>query len=148
MKLNEKIKTTITQNKRVGRGLGSGRGKTSGRGTKGQKSRSGYNIPRRFEGGQMALIQRSPKKKGFASRQQKPEIIKISVIESKFKPGSKIDIKALFEKGLIKNKTLAVKIVTDIKPTKNYIFREISLVKKIRDAKIEKIKLVKKKSLR
>jgi len=53
--------------KRVGRGVGTGKGKTSGRGTKGQKSRTGYKIPRLFEGGQTSIIARLPKAKGFSS---------------------------------------------------------------------------------
>lgn len=55
----------ITQSKkRVGRGIAAGQGKTAGRGTKGQKSRSGHNIPRFFEGGQTKLFARLPKVKG------------------------------------------------------------------------------------
>ena len=68
MKLNTlKSKGTVKNSKRVGRGIGSGSGKTAGRGHKGQKSRSGGNIPRGFEGGQMPLQQRIPKF-GFSSR--------------------------------------------------------------------------------
>ena len=62
MKLNLKIKTKETK-KRIGRGIGSGKGKTSGRGVKGQKSRSGVAI-KSFEGGQMPLYRRLPKR-GF-----------------------------------------------------------------------------------
>ena len=62
MKLNDKYKTKISK-KRLGRGIGSGKGKTSGRGVKGQKSRSGVAI-KSFEGGQMPLYRRLPKR-GF-----------------------------------------------------------------------------------
>ena len=62
MKLNSKLKTKKLK-KRVGRGIGSGKGKTSGRGVKGQKSRSGVAI-KSFEGGQMPLYRRLPKR-GF-----------------------------------------------------------------------------------
>ena len=62
MKLNNKFKTKISK-KRLGRGIGSGKGKTSGRGVKGQKSRSGVAI-KSFEGGQMPLYRRLPKR-GF-----------------------------------------------------------------------------------
>ena len=62
MKLNSKIKTK-EKKKRLGRGIGSGKGKTSGRGVKGQKSRSGVAI-KSFEGGQMPLYRRLPKR-GF-----------------------------------------------------------------------------------
>jgi len=56
---------TSKDRRRVGRGSGSGMGKTSGRGTKGQKARTGGNVPAHFEGGQMPIIQRIPKRKGF-----------------------------------------------------------------------------------
>lgn len=49
---------------RVGRGISAGQGKTCGRGTKGQKARSGYNLPRKYEGGQTPLVMRMPKKRG------------------------------------------------------------------------------------
>ena len=64
MKLNSKLKTKELK-KRLGRGIGSGKGKTSGRGVKGQKSRSGVAI-KSFEGGQMPLYRRLPKR-GFNS---------------------------------------------------------------------------------
>jgi len=57
--------------KRVGRGIAAGGGKTAGRGTKGQKSRTGGNIPAYFEGGQMPYVQRIPKRRGFRSIQKK-----------------------------------------------------------------------------
>jgi large subunit ribosomal protein L15 len=65
--------------KRVGRGQGSGMGKTSTRGNKGQKSRSGYKIKRHFEGGQMPLQKRVPKR-GFSSRVEKPYSINIDKV--------------------------------------------------------------------
>ena len=117
--------------KRLGRGIGSGKGKTAGRGTKGQKSRSGYNIPRRFEGGQMALVQRLPKVKGFRSRNIKPQIVKLSLIEKNFKAGERIDVKVLLGKGLIKDTNLPVKILADKKPEKKFLWREVKLSRKI-----------------
>ncbi len=75
MKLNSIYKTKETK-KRVGRGIGSGKGKTSGRGVKGQKSRSGVAI-KSFEGGQMPLYRRLPKR-GFNSI-KKDKIAKINV---------------------------------------------------------------------
>ncbi|MEA3513581.1 MAG: 50S ribosomal protein L15 [Campylobacterota bacterium] len=65
--------------KRVGRGQGSGMGKTSTRGQKGQKSRSGYKIKRHFEGGQMPLQKRTPKR-GFFSRAFKPYSINVDKV--------------------------------------------------------------------
>ena len=79
MKLNELIKTN-KKKIRVGRGIGSGKGKTSGRGHKGQKSRSGVAI-KSFEGGQMPLYRRLPKR-GFKSfNTQKPALINLSKIQ-------------------------------------------------------------------
>ena len=72
--LNIKIKTN---KKRVGRGIGSGKGKTSGRGHKGQKSRSGVAI-KSFEGGQMPLYRRLPKR-GFKQKNEKKYIAKINL---------------------------------------------------------------------
>lgn len=63
--------------KRVGRGLAAGQGKTAGRGTKGQHARAGFNLPRRFEGGQSSLIQRLPKRKGFRGLAKKPVAVRI-----------------------------------------------------------------------
>ena len=71
MRLNTKVKTKETK-KRIGRGIGSGKGKTSGRGVKGQKSRSGVAI-KSFEGGQMPLYRRLPKR-GFNSLNNKKKL--------------------------------------------------------------------------
>ena len=68
-------------NKRVGRGQGSGTGKTAGRGQKGQKSRSGYSRKRGFEGGQQPLYKRLPKI-GFTSRVEKPYVINVDRIKA------------------------------------------------------------------
>lgn len=83
------------KNKRVGRGIGSGKGKTSGRGTKGQKSRTGYKIPRRFEGGQNSLISRLPKRKGFKGKKSKN-------ITFTTKQADKFDVDKISEKNLVK----------------------------------------------
>lgn len=136
MKLNNLLKIGPKKSKRLGRGVGSGKGTTAGRGTKGQKSRSGYNLPRRFEGGQMPLIQRLSKIKGFKSRKPKPQIVKISQVEAKFKDGERVDLKSLFEKGLIKTKSIPIKILADKMPEKTFIWREVKLSQKILKAKV------------
>ena len=138
MKLYNLPKIGSKKSKRLGRGVGSGKGTTAGRGTKGQKSRSGYNLPRRFEGGQMPLIQRLSKMKGFKSRKPKPQIVKISQIEANFKDGERLDLRSLLEQGLIKTKDLPVKILADKKPEKQFIWREVKLSQKILKAKKEK----------
>lgn len=120
----------IKSGKRLGRGLGSGKGKTAGRGTKGQKSRSGHNIPRRFEGGQTPLIQRLPKVRGFKSRNVKPQVINIAVLDNAFKDGDKINLKTLLEKGLISDTKKPVKIL-GAKLTKKFKFSQVILNKKL-----------------
>ena len=87
--------------KRLGRGIGSGLGKTSGKGTKGQNSRSGGGVRPGFEGGQMPLIRRIPKR-GFNNHFKKVySIVNLSVLEG-FEANSVVDMQALNEKGLIK----------------------------------------------
>ena len=100
---------------RVGRGIGSGKGKTSGRGVKGQKSRSGVAI-KSFEGGQMPLFRRLPKR-GFKSfNKNKTAILNLSKIQSildKAKNDIKdtLDLKILKEKKLINKKFIKLKIL-------------------------------------
>jgi large subunit ribosomal protein L15 len=88
--------------KRVGRGPGSGLGKTSGRGNKGQKSRSGYSGMRGFEGGQMPLHRRLPKR-GFTNidKRQCAEV-NLADLEKMFEPGSTVDPEALVRLGLVR----------------------------------------------
>ena len=105
MKLNELIKTNYSK-LRVGRGIGSGKGKTSGRGVKGQKSRSGVAI-KSFEGGQMPLYRRLPKRGFKKIKRRNIAIINLSDIEifiknKRIKPQDEINIKNLIEKIKIK----------------------------------------------
>ena len=88
--------------KRVGRGMGSGLGKTSGRGHKGQKSRSGYSAKRGFEGGQMPLHRRLPKR-GFTNifKREWAEVNLVD-LESLFDGAAEITPEALVEKGLVR----------------------------------------------
>ena len=90
-----------TEKKRLGRGIGSGLGKTSGKGHKGQWARSGGGVRPGFEGGQMPLIRRIPKR-GFNNHFRKIySIVNLSVLES-FEVNSVVDMEVLNEKGLIK----------------------------------------------
>ena len=90
-----------TAKRRLGRGIGSGLGKTSGKGHKGQWARSGGGVRPGFEGGQMPLIRRVPKR-GFSNHFRKVySIVNLSVLEN-FEAGSVVDIETLNEKGLIK----------------------------------------------
>lgn len=99
--------------KRVGRGISAGQGKTAGRGTKGQKSRSGFNIPRKFEGGQMPLSMRLPKNKGFNSHQDRAEVIGLETINKTFKNGEVVSMDELKKRGLIKKTVNKVKILNN-----------------------------------
>jgi large subunit ribosomal protein L15 len=88
--------------KRVGRGPGTGLGKTSGRGEKGQKSRSGYSAKIGFEGGQMPLHRRLPKR-GFTNIFKKEWIeVSLSSLEQNFEGGDEVTPDLLHERGLIK----------------------------------------------
>lgn len=88
--------------KRVGRGPGSGLGKTAGRGNKGQKSRSGYSSRPGFEGGQMPLQRRLPKR-GFTNIFKKEWLeISLAKIEASFSAGDEVTPAVLHERGLIK----------------------------------------------
>ena len=90
-----------TEKKRLGRGIGSGLGKTSGKGHKGQWARSGGGVRPGFEGGQMPLIRRVPKR-GFNNHFRKVySIVNLSELE-KFEANSVVDMAVLLEKGLIK----------------------------------------------
>ena len=116
MKLNTIVdKASIKKSKRVGRGIGSGTGKTSGAGHKGQKSRSGVAI-KGFEGGQMPLHRRLPKR-GFKNRfRTEYSVINIGDIDKAI-TDKKIDAKKeitnedFFKAGLIRNKNVLVKIL-------------------------------------
>jgi|TARA_B100001063_G_C16663364_1_gene502276 large subunit ribosomal protein L15 len=115
MQLNSLVKNN-KKKIRVGRGIGSGKGKTSSRGHKGQKSRSGVAI-KSFEGGQMPLYRRLPKR-GFKSLNKKDNIaiLNLSKIQSmldKSKNDLKntLDLKMLIDKNLINNKYLKLKIL-------------------------------------
>ena len=119
------------KNKRLGRGLGSGKGESSGRGTKGQKSRSGHNIPRRFEGGQTPLIQRLPKAKGFHSIRVKPVILHIANIEKMFNDGDIVSIKTLLEKKMINPRDKHIKIIGPGKLTKALKFRDVTMTQRL-----------------
>ena len=112
MKLGElkPAEGATTKDWRRGRGHGSGNGKTAGRGHKGQKSRAGSGGKVGFEGGQMPLYRRLPKR-GFKCRNTK-EIIAINVaLLNVFEDGTVVDIAALKNKGLVSNPRDGVKIL-------------------------------------
>ena len=97
--------------KRIGRGAGSGQGKTAGKGHKGQKARAGRGMLPGFEGGQMPLQRRVPKR-GFVNIFGKEfSIVNVSALDQSFEDGAVVDIDALIEKGLVKKVLDGVKIL-------------------------------------
>ena len=112
MRLNELSPASGSRKdrKRIGRGVGSGSGKTAGRGTKGHKSRSGGGVRPGFEGGQMPLHRRLPKR-GFTNIFKK----KVAVINicdlARFESGETVDEAALVRTGLVKGKRDGIKLL-------------------------------------
>lgn len=98
--------------KRRGRGPGSGHGKTSCRGHKGQKARSGAKIRPGFEGGQMPLIRRIPKRGFRAPRGARLDAVNVGRLEV-FEEGSVVDLKALSARGIVRRFSGGVKILGD-----------------------------------
>tara|TARA_Y100001970_G_scaffold270300_1_gene364001 strand:+ start:5619 stop:6080 length:462 start_codon:yes stop_codon:yes gene_type:complete len=140
MKLNSLIKTNFSK-LRVGRGIGSGKGKTSGRGVKGQKSRSGVAI-KSFEGGQMPLYRRLPKRGFKAINKKNIAILNLSDIDKliknkKIKPQDEISLKNLSEKNLIRKKYDQLKILGK-GDLKEKLTIKTDFVSKSARAKIEK----------
>ncbi len=103
--------------KRVGRGHGSGNGKTAGKGHKGQKARAGYSMKLGFEGGQMPLQRRVPKR-GFNNIfRVEYAVVNLAALET-FKDGATVDAEALVKAGKIKNAAKPVKILANGNLTK------------------------------
>jgi large subunit ribosomal protein L15 len=123
--------------KRIGRGHGSGWGKTSGKGHKGQKARSGGSIRPGFEGGQMPLQRRVPKR-GFNNIFRKKIVaINLTQLEAKFESGAVVDTEALKTAGLVKNSFDGVKILGNGELTKNLTVKVNAFSQSAKDA-IEK----------
>ena len=122
--------------KRIGRGHGSGNGKTAGKGHKGQKARAGHGMRPGFEGGQMPLQRRIPKR-GFNNIFAE-EIVAINVaaLES-FEDGAVVDAAALKDKNIIKDADVAVKILGNGKLTKKLTVK-VSAYSKSAEEKITK----------
>ena len=113
MKLHElsPVEGSKKSARRIGRGHGSGWGKTAGKGHKGQKARSGGGVRPGFEGGQMPLQRRVPKR-GFNNIFAKNVVaINLSTLNRKFEDGAVVDIEALVNAGVVKNSFDAVKVL-------------------------------------
>ncbi len=108
---------SVKDSKRIGRGHGSGNGKTAGKGHKGQKARAGHGMRPGFEGGQMPLQRRIPKR-GFNNIfAEKWAAINVSALEV-FEDGATVDAAALAEKGIVKKANLPIKVLGNGKLTK------------------------------
>ncbi len=116
MKLNElkPAPGATRKRKRVGRGNGSGKGGTAGRGHKGQKSRSGSSIPAWFEGGQMPLVRRVPKRgpRRIAHKRLNYDVINIKTLNI-FEDELEVNPELLREAGIVKRKNALIKILGD-----------------------------------
>ena len=119
--------------KRKGRGPGSGNGKTAGRGHKGQKARSGGGVRVGFEGGQMPLARRVPKR-GFNNIFAKPlEIINLSALNV-FNDGDTVTAQALLEKGILSKCTYGYKVLGNGKITKKLTVEASAFSKSAQEA--------------
>ena len=141
MKLNNLVKTN-KKKIRPGRGIGSGKGKTSGRGHKGQKARSGVAI-KSFEGGQMPLFRRLPKRGFNSMKKNKIAILNLSKIQKyfdqkKIQIENNLDLKYLQDKRIISKKYDKLKIL-GTGEIKNKIKLSVNFVSKQAKDKIEKI---------
>ena len=106
--------------KRIGRGPASGQGKTAGKGHKGQKARAGRGMQVGFEGGQMPLQRRLPKR-GFVNIFAKNIVtVNVGTLNAKFDDGAVIDVEALKAAGIIKNGFDGVKILSSGELTKKF----------------------------
>ena len=124
--LNKITKQRSSNRKRKGKGVGSGLGKTAGRGHKGQKSRSGVAV-RNFEGGQMPIYRKTPKR-GFNSiKKLRSNSLSISLVSfNKFDDNSQIDINFVIESGFIKKKdqSKSIKVVDSLQFKKKLQFKD------------------------
>ena len=118
---------------RKGRGVGTGNGKTGGRGHKGQKARSGGGVRVGFEGGQMPLARRVPKR-GFNNIFAKPlEIINLSALNA-FDNGAKVTAEALLEKGILSKCPYGYKVLGNGKITKKLTVEASAFSKSAKEA--------------
>ena len=108
---------SVKEAKRIGRGHGSGNGKTAGKGHKGQKARAGHGMRPGFEGGQMPLQRRVPKR-GFNNIfAEEYAIINVAALEM-FDDGAVVDVAALESKGIVKDASMPVKVLGNGKLSK------------------------------
>ena len=124
------------QRKRVGRGPGSGNGKTAGRGHKGQQSRSGYTRNFGFEGGQMPLHRRLPKRGFYHDKRFPKAVVNVDVLEKHFEDGAEVTSAILIEKGIVPQLKGGVKVLARGEITKK-IALNVEAISPAAQAKIE-----------
>lgn len=129
MELNSLTNTpgARSRRKRVGRGCGSGMGKTSTKGQKGQQSRKGHKHKLTFEGGQMPLVRRLPKR-GFNNARFNDKALAVNVadLEKFFETGAEITVETLAAAGFSDNKTPRVKILAKGELTKKFSVKGVA----------------------
>ena len=122
--------------KRIGRGAGSGQGKTAGKGHKGAKARSGYSRQAGFEGGQMPLQRRLPKR-GFNNYfRTEYAVVNLSSLEERFEDGAVVDAESLKAVGLIKKELDGIKVLGKGELTKALTVK-VAAISETAKAKIE-----------
>jgi large subunit ribosomal protein L15 len=124
MKINEVLERAGKKpgRKRRGRGTGSGLGKTCGRGHKGAKCRSGWKQRYGYEGGQMPLVRRLPKR-GFSNFrfQTRYDVVNLSTLQERFESGDRVDLDALAKAGVVKPRHGRLKVLASGDLTKNLV---------------------------
>jgi len=121
MKYNELNLVSKQSRKRIGRGISAGQGKTAGRGTKGQGARTGKKHGATFMGGQLPLVQATPKAKGFKSMRTPAQVVYLDTLNS-FE-GSIADNKSLFEAGYVATPFHSIKVIARGELTKAITLR-------------------------
>ena len=109
--------------KRLGRGPGSGNGKTAGRGHKGRGARSGGKTPPGYEGGQMPLQRRLPKRGFHNPFRVEYNVVNLGSLEDVFEAGATIDPQALIDRNLVRRKRLPIKILAQGEVSKSFKVR-------------------------
>lgn len=128
---------STSEHKRKGRGAGSGNGKTAGKGHKGQNARSGGGVRPGFEGGQMPLQRRIPKRGFINNFATKYAIVNVADLNEKFEDGAVIDTDAIIASGLVKKAYDGIKVLGNGEVSKNLTIKAAAFSKSAQE-KIEK----------
>ena len=113
------VKGSTHKAKRLGQGIGSGTGKTAGKGHKGDKARTGGGVRPGFEGGQMPITRRTPKRGFNNARFAKVwQVVNLDALDKKFEAGAEVDAEAMYAARIIRKKNIPVKVLADGELTK------------------------------